>query len=464
MSEDTAIAIHGVSKIYRVYARPQDRLLQAFRRRQCFQEFWALRDLDFQVRRGETVGIIGRNGSGKSTLLQVICGTLQPSFGTVTIHGRISALLELGSGFNPDFSGRENVFLNASIMGLSRDEIEAIYDRIVAFADIGDHLEQPVKTYSSGMMMRLAFAVAINVEPDILIVDEALAVGDEAFQRKCLARLDAIRNAGATVLFVSHSSRQVIEVCDRVMLLDQGEKLYDGEPRTGVNLYHKMLYMPADKVPAFRETLKTRQDGEAAPVGESAAVATEGAAPAPVPAPASATITATAPQPSADSGEDWYNPGMVPQSTVSYESRGAHIEDVRITTLEDRQVNMLLPGRRYRMRFQVRLDQDVFMLAAGTRFKTITGVELGGGSTIYTDRMIDHVPAGSLLNVRHEFTCRLIEGTYFVNVGVSGVVSSERHWLHRIVDVAMFTILPDGQTRFSNGPVDFDLDSRVSFA
>ena len=225
MSSELAIRVDDVSKAFAIYDKPHHRLLQQLfpnAGRSWHREFHALRNIAFDVRRGETVGIVGRNGSGKSTLLQIICGTLTPSAGRVEVNGRIAALLELGAGFNPEFSGRENVFLNATVLGLQRSEIEQRFDAIAAFADIGEFMDQPVKSYSSGMYVRLAFAVAINVTPDILIVDEALAVGDEAFQRKCHARIERLRNDGATILFVSHSAGMVIELCNRAVLLGCG--------------------------------------------------------------------------------------------------------------------------------------------------------------------------------------------------------------------------------------------------
>lgn len=215
MAEDFAIRVCNLSKSYQIYEKPSDRLKQFVlprlqrttgqERKQYYREFRALNDVSFDVRKGETVGIIGRNGSGKSTLLQIICGTLSPTGGTVETWGRIAALLELGSGFNPEFTGRENVYMNASVLGLSNQEIAACFDDIASFADIGEFIEQPIKTYSSGMAVRLAFAVAINVEPDILIVDEALSVGDELFQRKCFSRIEAIRARGRPSFCVSRS-------------------------------------------------------------------------------------------------------------------------------------------------------------------------------------------------------------------------------------------------------------------
>jgi lipopolysaccharide transport system ATP-binding protein len=200
-----AIGVHGLGKRFEIYSQPRDRLLQSiFRgRRQFFKEFWALSDVSFSVQRGETVGIVGRNGSGKSTLLQLIAGTLTPTTGSAEVNGRVAALLELGSGFNPEFSGRENAYLNGAILGLSHVDIESRLDAIIAFAGLAEFIDRPVNTYSSGMLMRLAFAVAINVEPDVLIVDEALAVGDAAFQLKCLARLETLTRSGVTLLLVS---------------------------------------------------------------------------------------------------------------------------------------------------------------------------------------------------------------------------------------------------------------------
>lgn len=239
MSSEIAIQLQDVSKCYHIYDKPRDRLAQmlAGQRKQYYHEFWALRNVSFDIKRGETVGIVGRNGSGKSTLLQVICGTLNQSAGNVQTVGRIGALLELGSGFNPEFTGHENVYMNAAILGLSRAEVDERYDDIAAFADIGEFIHQPVKTYSSGMIVRLAFAVQAMVDPDILIVDEALAVGDERFQRKCFARLDELKAKGTSILFVSHSGPQVVELCDRAILMERGERICTGSPMSVVRAY-----------------------------------------------------------------------------------------------------------------------------------------------------------------------------------------------------------------------------------
>lgn len=245
MSSEFAIKIESLSKCYQIYDKPRDRLKQfvlpklhrlaGSPSKKYYREYWALKEVSFEVAKGETVGIIGRNGSGKSTLLQMICGTLSPTIGNITTHGRIAGLLELGSGFNPEFTGRENVYMNATVLGLTKDEIDARFDEIAEFADIGDFINQPVKTYSSGMYARLAFSVAINVDPEILIVDEALAVGDARFVAKCMRRIKDIQELGASILFVSHDVGSVRTLCERAIWLDKGRLVEQGDvfPVTG---------------------------------------------------------------------------------------------------------------------------------------------------------------------------------------------------------------------------------------
>ncbi len=260
-SDDIAIRVQNLSKCYQIYATPHDRLKQFVlprlrgmagqAQKQYFREFWALKDVSLEVKRGETLGIIGRNGAGKSTLLQILCGTLTPSSGSVEINGRVAALLELGAGFNPEFTGRENVYLNASVLGLSNEEIDKRLESILEFADIGEFISQPVKTYSSGMFVRLAFAIAIHVEPGILIVDEALSVGDIAFQNKCVLKIRELRDKGTTLLFVTHDLSTLQLICDRVVWLNCGEMVMVGDPvkvsqeyyvkTTGVNTERAIL-------------------------------------------------------------------------------------------------------------------------------------------------------------------------------------------------------------------------------
>lgn len=243
MSLDFAVRAHNLGKCYQIYDQPLDRLKQSLwrARRQFYREFWALKECSFEIMKGETVGIIGSNGSGKSTLLQIICGTLNPTEGELEVSGQIAALLELGAGFNPEFTGRENVYMSAAIMGISRSEIEARYDEIAAFAGIGSFIEQPVKMYSSGMYVRLAFAVAVNVSPDILAVDEALAVGDARFQQKCMAKIRKFCQTG-TVIFVSHDTAAVMELCSRAIWIEAGRIRMDGPPKYVVEKYLQFMY------------------------------------------------------------------------------------------------------------------------------------------------------------------------------------------------------------------------------
>lgn len=251
-TSDFAIRVRNLSKCYQIYDTPRDRLKQFFSPRlrrlvglppkHYFREFWALKDISFEINKGETVGIIGRNGSGKSTLLQIICGTLTPTGGLVETNGRIAALLELGSGFNPEFTGRENVYMNATLLGMDREDIDARFDEIAAFADIGEFIEQPVKTYSSGMVIRLAFAVSVCIEPHILVVDEAIAVGDAAFQQRCLQRLADMREKGTTILVVTHDIMLTRNYCGRVIYLNQGIIKQIGDPEVVGEIYLKELF------------------------------------------------------------------------------------------------------------------------------------------------------------------------------------------------------------------------------
>ena len=250
-TRDAAIEVTGLGKRYEIYDRPYQRLLQTILRgrRTFYREFWALSDVTLTVRRGETVGLVGRNGSGKSTLLQLVAGTLHPTTGSVRTSGRIAALLELGSGFNPEFTGRENVYLNGAILGISRREMSEAFGAIESFAEIGDFIDQPVKTYSSGMLVRLAFSVAVHVTPDVLIVDEALGVGDTAFQSKCLARIREMQRSGVAILLVSHAPNTIIEFCDRAAYVDRGRVVAVGNCREILELYTNDIVSRAGGTP-----------------------------------------------------------------------------------------------------------------------------------------------------------------------------------------------------------------------
>lgn len=468
-SDEFSIRVTGLGKRYEIYSQPADRLKQmilprlsrAVRKepRGYFKEFWALRDVSFDVRRGETVGIVGRNGCGKSTLLQMICGTLNPTLGEIKVEGRIAALLELGAGFNPEFTGRENVFLSGLLYGISESELREKYDAILEFAEIGEFINQPVKTYSSGMYVRLAFAVAINVSPDILVVDEALAVGDEAFQRKCFARIDAIRDAGAAVLFVSHSAGTVVELCDRAILLDQGELLTVGSPKKVVSTYQKLLYAPAERIAQIRSEIRADFKGVAA--SEVGARATPGAVEAMSYADKEGMSHK---KESADQDiEAYWDEGMQPSSTIIYENRGACIEDPHLRTLDGRRVNVLVPGGTYVYRFTVRVDRTLANVRCGMMIRSMTGVEVGGAATSLRQDALTLVESGDVLDVSFRFRCLLGPGTYFLNAGVLAALGEGEEYVDRRIDVSMFRVMP-ALDRLATGFIDLDVEPRLSVA
>lgn len=445
MSSEIAISVVGLGKSFHIYDKPRDRLLQMLSRgrKQYFREFWALSRVSFDVQKGETVGIVGRNGSGKSTLLQLICGTLNPTHGSIVTNGRIAALLELGSGFNPEFSGRENVYLNAAVLGLSRAETDRRFAEIEAFAEIGEFIDQPVKTYSSGMMVRLAFAVAINVDPQILIVDEALSVGDELFQRKCFARIEAIKATGATILFVSHSGSTVVDLCDRAILLDGGEKLMEGVPKNVLGKYQKLLYAPPEKVAGIRSEIVQSSQSEFA---------------------ADHARGATDPQHlyEGDSSGAFYDPHLVSQSVLSYESHGVLIDSPKITNLAGEPVNCLQRGKTYRYTYKVRFDVGATAVRFGMMIKTLAGTELGGSvSAANLQGAISFVSKGEELQVAFNFQCQLNPGTYFLNAGVTGAVGDSETYLHRLLDACLFRVLPVSNLT-ATGTVDFNCICDVS--
>ena len=435
------ISVRNIGKMYRLFDQPKDRLkeqlLWRFGKRYS-REFWALKDISFEVKKGETVGLIGRNGSGKSTLLQVICGTLTPTHGTIETRGRIAALLELGSGFNPEFTGRENVYMNAAVLGLSKKEIDARFDDIATFADIGDFIEQPVKTYSSGMVVRLAFSVAINVDPEILVVDEALSVGDELFQRKCFSRIEAIKSSGATILFVSHSGATIIELCDRAVLIDAGEKLAVGVPKQIVGSYQKLLYAPKDKREAIRNQIRRADEHIAASAN---------------------TVQDTSPELYAPSEatpelQESFDPNLKPISTIEYASQGAKIISVLIKTLEGVQVNNLVRGKTYLYCYTVKFLKNCTNVRFGMYIKTISGFDLGGAASSSLKNSIAFIESGSTYQVEFQFRCILNSGVYFVNAGVNGNIDGTETFLTRLLDAIVFRVI-DEVDIYSSGIVDF---------
>ncbi|MBS2780636.1 ABC transporter ATP-binding protein [Aeromonas salmonicida] len=418
------LLVENLTKTYRVYDSPQQRLKDLVGLSGRHQSVEALQPLTFRLAPGETVAVIGANGSGKSTLLQLICGTLSPSGGKITRFGRIAALLELGAGFNPEFSGIENIFLNASINGMSRGDTEALLPRILEYADIGEHVYQPVKTYSSGMYVRLAFAVAIHVEPDILIIDEALAVGDEAFQRKCFARLREMQSQGVSILFVSHSAESVVSLCDRALLLDHGQLLFDGEPKQAVGLYQKLLYARPEQRDEVRQSILLQSVSA-------------------TPTPVSEDEIEAEPKHGHPCHPDFFIEGLVAQST-DYVENGASIEDPVLLDEQGFRVNLLHKGERYRYRFAVQLHKDVENFFYGTLVKRIDGVSIGGVSSTPPQQASGiSLRAGTKLTVECEFELCLNAGTYFMNAGVYGDTHEYSGFLARKLDALVFKVLPN---------------------
>ncbi|OKH37063.1 ABC transporter ATP-binding protein [[Phormidium ambiguum] IAM M-71] len=446
---EIVISLQNVSKCFKRYARPVDRLKELLLpgKTQC-QEFWALRNLNLEVPKGQTLGIVGRNGSGKSTLLQIIVGTLTPTSGQVNINGRVAALLELGSGFNPEFTGRQNVFFNGQLMGLSPKEIAERFDDIAAFADIGDFIDHPVKTYSSGMFVRLAFAVATSVEPDILIVDEALSVGDEAFQRKCYARIQSIRARGGTILFVSHSASAVIDICDAAILMDRGEKLLFHHPKFVLDKYHKLMYAPEEKITTLREEIRELQN-----------VVTYDSFKQHISVIENKTIVdvtcETAPENNVLEAEvrEFLDPELVPSNTISYVPRGAKIINPHITMPDGTVVNNLVGRKEYIYTYSVAFVKPAEQVRFGMLIKTVSGLELGGASFTASSQEIYHVEPETIVIVKFHFKCLLTPGVYFLNAGVTGLVDGHFTFLSRHIDAAMFRVQPEVNT-YSTGIID----------
>lgn len=429
MSSDIAIKGENLSKCYQIYGHPRERLKQFFlphlRRiagrepNNYYREFWALSNVSFEIKKGETVGIVGQNGSGKSTLLQMICGILNPTSGSIQTDGRIAALLELGSGFNPEFTGRENVYMNAALLGLSKTEIDARFDDIAAFADIGDFIEQPVKTYSSGMYVRLAFAVQASIDPDIFIVDEALAVGDERFQRKCFARIEALKAKGTAILFVSHSPEVVIQLCDKVMLLEGGRHLLSGIPTEVVKAYQRLIYAPDDIKEALilemgNTSIKHNDRDEENWIARENEVM------------------------QADC-MDIYDPSFIPESTVSYPLQGAKINSIEILNPAESKVNIITGGNKYDFVVQGQFLDDCEAVFFGVHIKNISGIEIAGQRYPAEGKTIPAIKRGETFKMIFHFNLMLMPGTYFVGGGVWSATGPT--CLHRILDASMFKVL-----------------------
>lgn len=419
-----AIRIDHLSKLYKLYDKPSDRMKEAlgFSRKKRYTEHYALKDVSFNVYKGETVGIIGTNGSGKSTILKIITGVLNATEGTVEVAGRISALLELGAGFNQEYSGLENVYLNGTMIGFSRAEIDAKLNDILSFADIGDFIYQPVKTYSSGMFVRLAFAVAINIEPEILIVDEALSVGDVFFQSKCFHKFEEFKKEGRTILFVSHDLSSVSKYCDRVILLNQGVKLDEGSPRDMVDLYKKLIVGLGDGV-------RTGADGRISE--EAQAIASE-------------KVTVT-------EGGKYKNliidGGLLKNpDTIEYGEFQALIYRLAVYDEQDNVTNALEKGAVFKIRMWVHFLHHVEAPICAYSFKNVLGTEITGTNTMYEKKDLPAMEDGDECCVTFTQKMDLQGGEYLLSFGCTGFHEGDFRVFHRLYDVLNITVISTKNT------------------
>ena len=435
MDKNIAISVMDVSKIYRLYDKPIDRLKEALSltHKKYHKEFFALDKLSFNVEKGSTVGIIGTNGSGKSTILKIITGVLNPSTGSVKVDGNISALLELGAGFNSDYTGIENIYMNGTMMGFSREEMEKKLPEILEFADIGDFVYQPVKTYSSGMFVRLAFALAINVEPEILIVDEALSVGDVFFQSKCYAKMEEIRKKGTTILMVTHDMGSIIKYCDKVVLLNKGKFLAEGSARDMVDLYKKIL------AGQFDETSMELSDFNSGVIEDLANIKM--------------------------SKEDTFmkttNELMKAKMTINpslteYGDGRAGIVDFGIVDAKGSISNLLMKGEYFYIKEKIRFNSKIKSPIFTYTIKDKKGTELSGTNTMLEAAKVEEVDEGDIYEVSFKQKMTLQGGEYLLSMSCTGFEEGDLQVYHRLYDVASITVISN-----KNTVGIFDMESEV---
>lgn len=428
MSE-VAISVNNVSKMYKLYDNPMDRLKESLglSRKKKYKEHYALNDVSFQVHKGETVGIIGTNGSGKSTILKIITGVLNPTQGQVVVDGRISALLELGAGFNGEYSGIENVYLNGTMIGFSREEIDAKLQDILDFADIGDFVNQPVKTYSSGMFVRLAFAVAINIEPEILIVDEALSVGDVFFQAKCYRKFEEFKEMGKTILFVSHDLSSIGKYCDRVVLLNKGKKLAEGDAKEMVNLYRRVL------VNQYEEPEEAAKEETQDAVVEPDDMVTEGE-------------KETVKKPGVvrrEEGDQMKSKLNLNPEVLEYGSKLAEIEDFAIRDDSGMITNVIEKGQEFSVDMKIRFQEDISEPIFAFTLKDLKGTEITGTNTMYENTPMKPQKKGDVRYVTFTQKMPLEAGEYMLCLGCTGYHQGEFTVFHRLYDVCNLTVITD---------------------
>ncbi len=424
--EERELVIHveGLSKVYKLYNRNRDRLLESLglTKKPRSMQHYALRDVDLDIRRGECVGIIGTNGSGKSTILKIITGVLHETSGTVQVNGRISALLELGAGFNMEYNGIENVYLNGTMIGFSEKEIDEKLQDILDFADIGDYVYQPVKTYSSGMFVRLAFAVAINIDPEILIVDEALSVGDVFFQAKCYRKFEEFKKKGKTILFVSHDLSAISKYCDRAVLLNKGVKIGEGSPKEMIDAYKQVLVGQYEMPKAGEDVPDLTADEDVRAALEKRKRQQAG-----------------------------QNPEM-----LEYGSKEAEIVDYCLTDENGLQTTAVLKGNRFTMRMRVKIHRDLEAPIFALSIKNSKGVEITGTNTMFEKAFLDGAAAGEEKEITFTQKMRLQGGDYLISLGVTGYEKDKFVVYHRLYDVLHITVVSDKDTVGY-----FDMESEV---
>ena len=427
-----AIDISHLTKIYKLYNKPSDRLREAlgFSKRKRYTELKALDDVSFSIRRGETVGIIGTNGSGKSTILKIITGVLHETSGDIRVNGRISALLELGAGFNMEYTGIENVYLNGTMIGFSKEEIDSKLDSILEFADIGEFVNQPVRTYSSGMFVRLAFAVAINIDPEILIVDEALSVGDVFFQAKCYHKFEEFREQGKTILFVSHDLSSISKYCDRVILLNKGVKMAEGSPKTVVDLYKKLLVGLADQEEGTGEDDASREENADSVKGM-------------------------------ETGEESVT-GHLPMNPNTQEYGEGQAKIIKVTTHdgEGRETNALEKGEEFSIRMRVKFLQDVESPIFACTIRNLQGTEITGTNTLFEKTDVPDAKAGDVMEAVFRQRLTIQGGEYLLSFGCTGYQRGDFRVFHRLFDVLGITCISQKNTV---GFYDMESDISVEY-
>ena len=420
---DLAIKITNLTKIYKLYGRNRDRLKDSLglSKKATYKEHYALKNVDMEVKTGESVGIIGVNGSGKSTILKIITGVLNATSGDVQINGRISALLELGAGFNMEYTGLENVYLNGTMMGFTEKEIDERLQDILDFADIGDFVHQPVKTYSSGMFVRLAFAVAINIDPEILIVDEALSVGDVFFQAKCYHKFEEFKKMGKTILFVSHDLTSIAKYCDRVILLNKGVKLAEGNPKDMVNMYKKLLVHQLDE-----ETLEDVSSKST--IGEKS-----------------------------EDKSAWKNNFEVNPTVTDYGEKQAEIVDFAIIDQYGAYSSIIEKGSVYKVKAKIYFHETVKNPIFTITIKNKQGPDITGTNTMFERIETGTVNAGENRIVTYEQQMNLQGGDYLLSLGCTGYVGDNFVVYHRLYDLVSFNVLSD-----KNTVGFFDMNARIT--